>query len=568
MNPSRISLCVATTCIIAACSTNPSRVQQDEQPAEPVEPDTAVANVKLLAFNDMHGHITGPSGSVKVQGAKVDAGGADHMAARVQQIRAAHPNTLVVTAGDMIGASPLISSLFHDEPTIEALNAMGVDAASVGNHEFDEGVDELKRLMTGGCHPTDGCQDGDDFAGANFPMLAANVIVESTQKTLFDAVIIKEVDGVKVGFIGLTLEGTPAIVEADGVKGLSFQDEADTINAHVPKLQEQGVQTIVVLIHEGGAPQAALNDVSDCPGISGPIVDIVGRTDSAVDVFVTGHTHQAYICEINGKLVTAAKSFARLLTEIDLQIDRATGDVIGRSAKNLVIDRVGTPHPDVDAIVKKYDAIAAPLAKQKVGDIQDDISRDPNEDGESTLGRLIADVQLQATQGPNKGNAQIAFMNPGGIRGSLTHAPSSDEGPGVVTYEEVHTVQPFGNSLVTLTLTGQQLHDMLEAQWTNQERVRLLQVSQGFSYEWSESAPVGDKVDPAKITYRGQPIRLDAEYRVTVNSFLAAGGDGFTMLETGTNRVGGPIDLQALVAWFRDRAPIAPPSDQRVRRVK
>ena len=552
-------------CIVAltACSKPAERTDQP-----PTEEPQAPLHVKILAFNDLHGHITGPSGSVMVQGNKVEAGGADHLAARVAEIRAAHPNTAVVTAGDMIGASPLLSSLFHDEPTIESLNAMGLDAASVGNHEFDEGIDELRRMVDGGCHPVDGCQDGDDFAGADFPMLAANVTVEATGETLFDGTFIKEFEGIKVGFIGLTLEGTPAIVSPDGVRGLSFQDEADTINAAVPLLQAEGVETIVVLIHEGGAPTMPINDVNDCPGVSGPINAIVEKTDDAVDVFVTGHTHQPYICEMHGKLVTAAQSYARLLTEIDLLIDRTTRDVVSKKAKNLVIDRVGEPHPTVDALVAKYTALSAPLANRKVGAITADISRDPNSDGESPLGRLIADIQLEATKSDERGNAQIAFMNPGGIRTSLDFAAFGEEGDGIVTYAEAHTVQPFGNSLVTMTLTGQQIHDLLEAQWVDQDRPRLLQVSKGFTYAWSESAVPGEKVDPSSIKFNGRPIDLSGDYRVTVNSFLATGGDGFAILNDGTDRIGGPVDLAAFVDYFDRRKPVAPPSDRRVQKRK
>ena len=559
--------CLITLLLAAACSKpaeRPDELPADQEPAELLAPPV---HVKLLAFNDLHGHITGPSGSVSVKGNKLEAGGLDFLAARIQGIRSLHSNTLVVTAGDMIGASPLLSALFHDEPTIESLNATGLDIAAVGNHEFDEGVDELRRMKSGGCHPKDGCQDGDDFKGAEFPLLAANVTVDATGETLFDATIVKEFEGVKVGFIGLTLEGTSEIVSPDGVRGLTFQDEVDTINAVVPKLQEQGVETIIVLIHEGGAPTAAVADVNDCPGVSGPIVDIVSNTSEAVDVFVTGHTHQAYICEMSGKLVTAAKSYSRVLTEIDLMIDRKSGDVVSRKAQNHVITRDGEAHSDVAEIVKKYSELSAPLANTRVGAISSEITRKVNDDLESPLGRLIADIQLDATKSAERGNAKIAFMNGGGIRDSLFLKASGDEGDGIVTYSEAYSVQPFGNSLVTMSLTGQQIHDLLELQW-KQKRVRLLQVSAGFSYEWSETAAVGDKVDPKSIKLANKPIELDGEYRVTVNSFLATGGDGFTLLASGTKRIGGPVDLEAFVDYFEGRKPVAPPTDRRIRKVK
>lgn len=556
---------IASLAVLGAVACSGAAQQTKEQPeAAPEQP----VHVKVLAFSDLHGYLEGPSGSVEVQGTKLEAGGADRLAAKVAEIRAVHPLTAVVTAGDMIGASPLLSALFHDEPTIESLNAMQLDVAGVGNHEFDEGVDELKRMQTGGCHPTDGCQDGDDFGGAEFPLLAANVTVESSGETIFPGYWVKDFGKVKVGFIGLTLEDTPSVVSPEGVKGLKFGDEADTINAVVPELQKQGVEAIVVLIHEGGRLGGPSNDVNDCPDVSGPIVEIVQRTDKAVDAFVTGHTHQAYICEFDGRIVTAAKSYGRLLTEIDLHIDPKTGDVVERKAQNLVVDRNGEPAPAVQKLIAKYGAIAAPLANEKVGVVSATISREADANGISPLGRLIADIQLAATKGEVRGNAQVAFMNPGGIRASIELEPSADEGRGVLTYAEAHSVQPFGNGLVTMTLTGKQLHELLEAQWQDEGRVKILQPSKGFTYTWKEGAERGAKVDPASIKLGGKVVAPDAEYRVTVNSFLADGGDGFSVLADGTDRVGGPVDLEALVVWFKANSPVKPAKDRRAKRVE
>lgn len=561
-----LALLTASALALSACSGKTNK--PDEEPTEETAKTAEPVHVKLLALNDLHGHLEGPSGSVKVEGAKVDAGGLDRLAARVAEIRKFEPNVAVVAAGDLIGASPLLSSLFHDEPTIEALNSMKLDATAVGNHEFDEGIDELERMKKGGCHPEDGCQDGDDFGGADFAYLAANVTDGDSGDTIFPGYFIKEFDGVKVGFIGLTLEGTPAIVSPDGVKGLSFADEAETINAIVPKLRKQGIEAIVVLIHQGGYPTTEQTDVNQCPDVAGPITDIVENTDDAVDVFVTGHTHQTYVCELDGRLVTSAKSYGRLLTEIDMDIDPGTGDVMKRSARNLVIDRDGEPDEDVGAVIDKYNAIAAPLAKKKIGVIKADIVRKQNDDGESPLGRLIADIQLDATRSKDHGNAQIAFMNPGGVRDSFYVKPTDDEPAGVVTYSEAHTVQPFGNSLVTMTLTGEQINELLELQWKGQEHPKILYASKGFSYAWSDSAKPGEKVDIGRIKLNGKPIDPDEEYRVTVNSYLANGGDGFALLADGTDRVGGPVDLQALVVYFDENSPLSPPTDQRIEKIK
>lgn len=542
---------------LAACSATP-RDKGEVLATTDTETKPEPVQVKVLAFNDLHGHLVGPSGSVTVGEERVEAGGAQYLGAKVETIRKAYPNTAVVAAGDMIGASPLLSGLFHDEPTIEALNALGLDMTAVGNHEFDEGLDELRRLAGGGCHPVDGCQDGDGFDGAQFDFLAANVKSDATGETVFPAYVVKEFEDVKVGFIGLTLEGTPEIVSPQFVEGLTFEDEVLAINRTVDELQAQGVESIVVLIHEGGYPES--EGVNECEGISGPIVEIVEGLNPAVDSVVTGHTHQAYVCEMNGMLVTSGKSYGRLLTEIDLTIDRETGDVIEKKAVNLLVSTEAPSMPTIDALIAKYDTIAAPLADEAIGEITTDIVRDPDPGGDAPLGRLIADVQLDATR---DNGAQVAFMNPGGVRSPLLYDAAGNEGDGVVTFAEAHTVQPFGNSLVTMTLTGQQVHDLLEDQWRD-DKTRILHPSEGFTYTWDSSAPIGDRVDPADVELDGEPLDLAAEYRVTVNNFLANGGDGFAILTQGTERVGGIVDLDAFVDYFEANSPIVPPAKSRI----
>lgn len=548
--------------LLVACSPRPTMTVDEKVTEEEVEVAKPV-HVKVLGFNDLHGHLEGPSGSVMVDGTKIKAGGADHFVARVVEIRNSHRNTVVVSAGDLVGASPMISSLFHDEPIIEAMNIMKLDMNAIGNHEFDEGVDELRRLANGGCHPKDGCQDGDDFAGASFPFLAANVELENSPgKLLFPATMIKEFDGVKVGFIGLTLDETPAIVPPEGIKGVKFIDEIEAINREAATLKSQGIETIIVLIHEGGYPTLKQNDRNECPGISGPIKEIAEKSDASIDAFVTGHTHRAYICEMSGKLVTAAKSYGRLLTEIDLMIDPATGDVIEKSATNLVIDRSGTPNAEVAQLITKYGTLVAPLANKPVGTITKDISRDIDENGESALGKLIADMQLWGTKAQG---AQIAFMNSGGVRAPLLHEASGQEGPGVVTYSEAHTVQPFGNGTVTMTFTGAQLKQLLESQFG--EKRRILQPSKGFTYTWSEPASGQTEwVDAASMKLDGVVIDPAKSYRITVNSFLSTGGDDFQILNDGTDRVGGDVDLEVFVKFFAVSSPVSPPTDVRVRK--
>jgi 5'-nucleotidase len=531
-----------------------------------------LVEVQILGFNDFHGNLEPPAGSggqvTLPDGTKVNAGGAAFFATHMASLRAQNPHTVVVSAGDLIGASPLVSALFHDEPTIEAMNMIGLDINGVGNHEFDKGSSELLRMQYGGCSPIDGCTDGTFFPGASFNFLAANVVVDkNTGKTLLPPYQIREFDGVKVGFIGMTLEGTPAIVTPAGVAGLTFMDEVETANKYAAELQSKGVETIAVVLHEGGYPTGSFDE---CPGISGPIVQIATNMTDAVDLIVTGHTHQAYNCTIAGKLVTSAASQGRLITDIDLTLDKATGHVVGKAAKNTIVTR-DVSDPMVEMFVKTYKDLAAPLANKQIGSITADLLRPspPTTPVMSTIGAVIADSQLAATTAPGFGGAQVAFMNPGGVRADVVYAAAPGEGSdGIVTYGEIFTVQPFGNSLVVMTLTGDQIKTLLEQQFQKDAMgnnvIRLLQVSQGFSYSYSASAPVGSKVDFASIKINGVAIVGNATYRVTVNSFLASGGDGFVVLASGTDRLGGALDLDALQAYFAKHSPVSPPVLDRI----
>jgi len=535
--------------------------------AKPPDVPKGTVDVQLLSINDFHGNLEPPAGSSGRIGT-INAGGAEYLATHVRALEATNPNTVVVSAGDLIGASPLLSALFHDEPSIEAMNLIGLDFNAVGNHEFDEGAAELIRMQEGGCHPVDGCLDGDDFAGADFRFLAANVVREDNGKTLFPAYKVRSFAGAKVAFIGIVLEGTPTIVTPSGVAGLRFLDEADTVNALIPELKAKGVESVVVLIHEGGA-QASPAPYNGCVGISGAIVDIVNRFDREVDVVLSGHTHNAYNCSINNMLVTSGSSFGRLVTDIDMMINRATGEVESASANNVIVTRDVAKAADETALIAKYNVIAAPLANRIIGSITATITRTNNAAGESALGDVIADAQFEQTKNPGFGDAVAAFMNPGGIRADLTYASSTaGEGDGNVTYGESFTVQPFGNSLVTMTVTGANLDTMLEQQFvgcgqpTNGQKI--LQVSAGFTYSWSTAAAACSKVDPTTIKINGVTVDPSASYRITVNSFLADGGDNFAVLKQGTNRLGGAVDTDALEAYFVAHSPVAPGPQNRI----
>ena len=525
----------------------------------------ALVDLRILAINDFHGNLRPPPGGIRVadpndetKRISVAAGGAEHMATLVKQLRAGAKNNIFVAAGDLIGASPFLSAMFHDEPTIESLSMMGLAISSVGNHEFDEGKDELLRMQNGGCHPTDNCQGPHPFLGAKFHYLAASTIDKSTGMTVLPPYEIREFEGIPVGFIGLTLKGTPNIVSPPGVAGLEFRDEAETVNALVPELKARGVEAIVVLIHEGGLPTG---DYNDCPGITGPIVDIVGKFDKAVDVVVSGHTHHAYVCEIDGRLVTSGDKYGTVVTAIDLKLDPTTRDIVSAKADNFIVrTNVYAKDPEQTALLESYDKLAGPIANRIAGSITETLSRVPNAAGESALGDIIADAQLTATSG--EGAAVIAFTNPGGIRTEIAGKPD-----GAVSYADLFAAQPFRNQLVTLTLTGAQIKDALEQQWLDANRPRILQVSRGFSYKWDNARPIGDRVLADGMSLNGQALEMAKPYRITVNNFLSVGGDGFSVLKEGTAPRIGIYDVDALEGYFKANSPVSPISSGRIVRL-
>ncbi|QIY71911.1 bifunctional UDP-sugar hydrolase/5'-nucleotidase [Streptomyces sp. RLB1-33] len=526
-------------------------------------------DVQLLSFNDLHGNLEPPAGSsgrvteLQADGTtkSIDAGGVEYLATHLREARKGNEYSITAAAGDMVGASPLISGLFHDEPTIDALNKLDLDVTSVGNHEFDEGAKELARLQNGGCHPTDGCYDKKaKFRGADFPYLAANVTDEKTGKPILKPYWVWKKNGVKVGFIGVTLEGTPNIVSADGVKGLKFGDEVETINKYAKVLQRQGVKSIVALIHEGGAPAStAYNYDCDSPGagdgISGPIVDIAKNVTPAVDALVTGHTHQAYACTIpdpSGKprMVTSASSFGRLYTDTTLTYDRWTGDIARTAVKsaNHVVTRDVAKAADMTSLISKWKTLSAPIASRPIGYIAGEIGNTGNE---SPLGDMIADAQLAYAKSVDP-EADLAVMNPGGIRAGLTYAASGSEGDGVVTYGEAYTVQPFANTVNLVNLTGAQVITALQQQVSgaNEAAPKILQISKGLTYTLDLTKSGAARVVADSVKLNGAAIDPAATYRVAMNSFLAGGGDGFAELGKGADVLVGGDDLAAFESYL------------------
>jgi 5'-nucleotidase len=581
MNRSRLTAIVALGLLVAV--TAPA-ANAKPKPDSPAETHAQTTEIQLLSLNDFHGNLQPPGGSggrigaLDSSGACVAptcylAGGVEYLATHVRDLRATNPNTLFLSAGDMIGATPLISALFHDEPTIEAFNLMDLDFNGVGNHEFDEGVDELLRMQNGGCHPVDGCADGDGFAGADFGFLAANVVYKDGGDTIFPPYAIRHFPGVDIAIVGMTLEGTPDIVTPAGIQTVDFLDEAETVNALVPVLKAQGIETIVVLLHEGGSIGAPGNGagsvaaINSCNNPTGPIPPIVDAMDDEIDVVITGHTNWAVNCVIDGKVVTGAAHQGRLVTDTDLTISRATKDVVGVTVNNVIVTRTVAKAADLTGLIGKYSTLVAPLANRVVGSTTGDILRANNTAGESALGDIIADAQLAATSGPLFGGAVVAFMNPGGIRADVIASQTpGGEAVGEVTYGELFSVQPFSNVMTVMSCTGAQIDALLEQQFRASGNT-ILQVPDGFTYTWDNVAAIGSKVDFASIMIDGLAIDAGATYRVAMNNFLATGGDGFSIFTQCTNPLGGEIDLDVLVTYFEANSPVGPGPQNRITRL-
>jgi 5'-nucleotidase len=577
MKMARMRLATAALLLaLAGCATTGPRV------AAPVE-------VKIIAFNDFHGNLEPPKQAIdaprREEGStRVPAGGAAWFASAIAQLRSANPNNVVVSAGDMIGASPLVSAVFLDEPTIHAMNLIKIDYEAVGNHEFDKGRDELLRMQKGGCAKHTARQPCavEPFPGASFQFLAANVRTEDGS-TLFPAYGLRSFgEGrgrVRIGFIGLTLKATPTLVTPAGVAGLTFADEAETINALVPKLRGEGADAIVVLIHEGLSTRVGYDD-KGCDGVDGDLLPILARLDPAVDLVVSGHTHNAYICDYGRIdparpfLVTSAGKHGTLLTDIGLTIDPTAGRVVAKRADNLIVqseaygnvalsDRFPRyePDPAVAAIVRRYVERAAPLANRVVGRMTGPALRTRSPAREMVLGDIVADAALAATRASG---ARIAFTNEYGVRDELE--PAAD---GSVTYGQLFAILPFGNTLVVKSLTGRQIRALLEQQFDSGSNTvtspNMLLPSANVRYAYDLSKPAGQRI--VDLTIDGRPIDDNGVYRVTMNSFLATGGDNFTMFREGEDPTGGPLDLDALEAWIASSSPLTPPVPDRIRDV-
>lgn len=551
---------------VTALTAQPAAARPPSPPGPPGPPGTA--SVRLLALNDFHGNLEPPTGSsgraIDENGDTVDAGGAAYVAAHLKRLR--NRDTLTVAQGDLIGATPLISAAYHDEPSVQFLGDIGVTASAVGNHEFDEGYKELLRIQHGGCHPEDGCSPEGKWRGAEFDYLSANVLKQHgrKKKPLLKPWTIRRVNGVRVGFIGVVTKTTPSIVTAEGIKGLEFQDEVEAANRSARELKRRNVRAIVLLVHEGDQVNAGQRP-DQCGVVPGAGSRIAEEADPEIDVVLSGHTHQQYVCSVKDpkgrpRLFSSGSSFGRVITEVNMKVDRRTGDVVRSSLRgdNHVVTRDVPPDPRTERFVQTWKERVAEIANRPIGRITADITREPSPSGETALGDLIADAQLASMRDLG---AQVAVMNPGGVRTDLTYAASGSEGDGVVTYGEAFAVQPFSNVMGVVSLTGAQLDALLEQQWTDAGE-KILQPSAGLRFTIDRSRPVGDRV--SGITVDGEPVDPAATYKVAANNFLLGGGDGFTVFTEGTDQVLGPIDLDAFVAYFQAQGTLSPPPLDRI----
>ena len=565
---------IAVTAVAALVAATPAFAG-----AAPTKGNPNLTTVQLLSINDYHGNLEALSSmrlAADVDPARTFAGGSQNLATELAALRleaGGDAKSLTVAAGDLIGGSAFISGIFHDEPSVESLNAMGLDVSSVGNHEFDEGTTELLRMQEGGCHPVDGCYfPGKPYAGADFPWLAANVVNKDGSGTLLPGTWVKEISGTKVGFIGMTLEATPTIVNPSGVSTVDFKDEVETANAQAAVLKKQGVKAIVVLLHEGGLNSGTYNQ---CVGISDPIATMATQFSPEIDQIVTGHTHDPYICSIpdpagNPRLVTSSAAQGMTVTETSLVINTRSGEVDrGRTtAENHVVPQDLKDDPAQTAIIDKWNTLAGPLKKLVVGTTAGPITGDGVNDVtcrcvETPMVDVVADAILHNTKSLG---AQLALMNVGGVRANLAQIKYGEQ-ENETTYAEAFDIAPFGNVYVALDLTGAQLKEVLEQQYQpvadrGSRPMLALGVSNGFTYTWDASKPQGSRVVPGSMKLDGTAITDTQTVRVGTLNFLADGGDLFTAFKAGTNRVGGIGDLEGLVAYFKATPGLPVPADR------
>ncbi len=555
---------------LALLSLAPAALCQKPAPKPPVQ-------IQILAINDFHGNLEPPAGSDGLIN-KTFAGGAEYLATDLAAAARQNPNTLLVAAGDLFGASPLLSGLSRDQPAIASLNAMHLDLTSIGNHELDHGPAELRLRLK----------------DAHFHYLAANVVDDPAHPshTLFPSTAIRTVGGVRIGFIGETLKATDAMIGQDSSRGLTFLEEAAVANQAAADLERQGVHTIVLLIHQGGeqhVPPGTDRDPNGCASFGGALTEVLDHLAPSIKVVISAHTHQFYKCTLAGRSVTSASSYGRMFTRIQLSVDPATDTLLHSAATNVVVTRDVPRDPTQTAIIQKYRIETDHIRNHIEGSVAASITKQFTPAGESPMGDLIADAELAAAQlaaaqppatqlaatqpaatqpasAPDGGPAVIAFMNTGGIRADLT-VPAGTPAPHPVTFGDLYTAQPFGNRITVFTLTGELLRRVLEQQFdvAPGDNLQLLQVSEGFAYSYRPNAPAGEHI--LSMTLHGQPIDPADQLRIAATDYVAQGTEHLPALRERTGSITLGLDLDALIAYFGSHSPVAPPATNRITRV-
>ncbi len=504
-------------------------------------PKEGTVDLRILGVNDLHGNLEPLPGE---EGRTV--GGVASLDAHLDGRERDYPGrTIRVHAGDMVGGSPLVSGYYRDEPTVRAMNEIGFDVGAPGNHEFDEGGEEMLRLLDGGS--ADGSIEGppdERFSGTDFPYVAANVEYAGTGEAVLPSYAVVEREGVRVGFIGVTTPDTPLGLMPEVAAPFRFSDMSEAVNRQAAALQAKGIEAIVVLAHAGGKAGRG--------GPEGEIFEETAHMSGAVDAVFSGHTHSILDERVNGKVVVQAGEYGKAFSMVDLKIDRRSGDVVRAEGEVLpVTNDTVRPDPSLSALVERYRGDVAPVSDRVVSDARGIVTRAPNADGESAMGDLIADGQ-RAFAGTD-----LAFVNSPGLRADLASGP--------VTYGKLFAVQPFGDDLVRMEMTGDAVLRLLDQQHEG-GRSRVLQVS-GLRYAIDPDRPEGRRVTRAAME-DGRPINRGRTYTVAADAFLAAGGDGFAAFEEGRNRrVAGKV-IDALVSHLGSMPqPFAAPGPERERRI-
>jgi 5'-nucleotidase len=482
-------------------------------------------HVQLLVVNDFHGQLDKYHtvlGTV--------TGGAEYLAAYLKKYKKVNPSTILIHAGDMTGASPPISSQFRDQPTIEFMNILHFDVGTLGNHEFDHGVNAMKHLIYGGYNQKTGY-----FQGTKTAYISANIIDKKTNSPLFPPYFIKHIDGMKIGFIGVVTTETNHYVTPENRQQVNIIDEVSAINRTVKVLKDKGVKAIVVLAH--------ISAKSDLTGGNpiGALVKMAPQIDKEVDVIFAGHSHDYANTVADGKLIVQALAYGKAFSQVNITIDRKTKDIVEKNAKIILTshDQI-EPDSQTHAFLKKYKQKLGKKFYKNIGKLPWDVTRYHDVNGNSPLAKMIAEAERKAM------GTEIAFVHQGEMRGNLKK--------GNITLLDLYTALPFGHTVKKILLTGKQIKLALEQQWRGKSAPYMLQTL-GLTYNWDPEASIGNHILSIKDS-NSQELQPDKEYYVALSNFLASGGDKFTAFRKGRTIKTGPLVVEALSNFIKQNYPL------------